>query len=267
MRLAAKGGATQPEVRGPMMNPAEFPNIARAEASFWWYRGMRAILGGILDPWLKGRSIVRVLEAGCGTGYFAKLLERERGWRVYPADLAWEGLRCGRAMGLDRMSQADLAALPFQDEAFDAVTSMDVLIHFERGEELKPLSELVRVTAPGGLLVLRVSALDALRSRHSQFVSERQRFTRRRLVRAIRDTGVRVLRCTYANCLLLPLALAKFRLWEPLVSRRPASGVQPVPRWLDSLLYSCLRAESVWLGRGHDLPLGQSLILVGEKAA
>ena len=34
--------------------------------------------------------------------------------------------------------------------------------------------------------------------------------------------GIRVLRCTYANSLLLPVALAKFRLWEPLMRQAPA---------------------------------------------
>ena len=66
---------------------------------------------------------------------------------------------------------------------------------------------------------------------------------------------------------LLPVALAKFRLWEPLTHAPLASGVEPVPGWLDSLLYACLSLESAWLGAGRNLPLGQSLILIGEKMA
>jgi hypothetical protein len=75
-------------------------------------------------------------------------------------------------------------------------------------------------------------------------------------------TSVRVLRCSYANSLLLPVALAKFRLWEPLLRMPPASGVEPVPGWLDRLLYAPLALEAALLRAGIDLPLGQSLVHV-----
>jgi hypothetical protein len=77
--------------------------------------------------------------------------------------------------------------------------------------------------------------------------------------------GVRVLRCTYVNSLLLPVALAKFRVWEPLLRKPPASGVEPVAPWLDKLLYAPLALEAAWLGAGHRFPAGQSLVLIGEK--
>lgn len=248
-----------------MMNDAEFANIASAEEHFWWYRGMRKVLDAALDQAVQKRRFARVLEAGCGTGYNARLFETRRGWRMFPVDLGWEGLEYGRSLGVKRMAQADIATLPFPSEIFDAVISLDVIVHFPRGQELRAARELTRVLAPGGLLVLRVSALDALRSRHSAFACERQRFTRRRLMGMVRECGIRVLRCTYANSLLLPVALAKFRLWEPLLRRPAESGVRPVAAWLDRLLYCPLALESAWIRAGGNFPLGQSLVLIGEK--
>ena len=247
------------------MNPAEFANIARVEQDFWWYRGMREILFGMLDPVVKARKIARVLEAGCGTGYFARCCEQRYSWRVTAVDLGWEGLTYGRGLGLERMAQCDIAALPFPAHAFDLVMSLDVIVHFPRGEEGRAAAELARVLAPGGLLVLRVSALDILRSRHSEFTCERQRFTRARLARLVESQGVRVLRSVYANALLLPVAIAKFRLWEPLLRQPAASGVAPVAGWLDRLLHAPLAVEARWLARGHGFPVGQSLIFIGEK--
>jgi len=206
------------------------------------------------------------MEAGCGTGHMASRLERRYGWRMFPTDLEHEGLLYGLRNGLhESMAQADITALPFASGWFDVVASLDVIAHFPRGEEYRAFREMVRVLSPGGLLVLRVSALDILRSRHSEFTCERQRFTRRRLIETVGSHGVRVLRCTYANSLLLPVALAKFRIAEPLLRAKPTSGIQPVAGWLNQLLYSALRLEAAWLGSGRNLPLGQSLILIGER--
>ncbi len=247
------------------MNPAEFDFLARAEQDFWWFRGMRRILFGLLDPLARTRTIERVLEAGCGTGHFAGVLAQRYGWRVFPLDLAWEGLRYGRTLGIDRLVQADIRRLPFPAACFDAVFSLDVLVHFPEGEERRPLAELARVLRPRGLLVLRTAALKILRSRHSLFTGERQRFTAGRLLKAIEDCGVRPIRSTYANTLLMPVALAKFRIWEPLLRKPPASGLAPLPRWLNALLTRLLHAEAALLRTGLRFPLGQSLIVIGEK--
>ena len=143
--------------------------------------------------------------------------------------------------------------------------SFDVLQQFRPGEERRALAEMARVVKPGGLLALRVSAFRALRSRHSEFVRERQRYTRPQLRRLVEDAGFRILRATYANTLLSPVALLKFRLVEPLQSKRAESGIQPEPQWLDRALYGALAAEAAWLRAGFNLPFGQSLLLIGEK--
>ena len=248
------------------MNPAEFSNIARSERELWWYRGMRDIFFSLVEPCIAGRTISRALEAGCGTGYFSHLLQSERSWPMFPLDISTEGLRYARALGVAAPVQGDIRNLPFADGTFDLVVSMDVLVHITRGEEAAPVRELVRVLRRGGLLVVRAAAFDWLRSRHSQFVSERQRFTRRRLVDLFTAAGATVHRATYANSLLLPVALAKFRIWEPLLRAPVASGVEPVAPWLNRMLYRMLAIEARWLRAGRSLPVGQSVIVVAEKA-
>lgn len=266
MRGSSEGQAISPTgLQPPGMNPAELDNIAANESNHWWYRGMREMFEAMLSRHLAGKRISRALEAGCGTGYMADWLRSQYGWKVLPVDIESAALRYTRHAKLLDSAQADIRFLPFRDASFDIVLSFDVLVHVSRGDERKCLAEFFRVMAPGGLLVLRAAAFDALRSRHSEFIEEKQRFTRRGLTEAVVESGFRVLQCTYANCLLVPVAFAKFRMWEPLLRKPPASGVDALPDWLNKLLYAALAMEAKWFRWGHSIPLGQSLMLIGEK--
>jgi SAM-dependent methyltransferase len=248
-----------------MINPSEIANIARTEETLWWFRGMRAISFGLLDALVRQARPRQVLEAGCGTGHFAGAFRERYGVDVTALDLEPEAVRyCRRRPGL-RPVRGSVTALPFCNAAFDLVACLDVLPHFPPGDERLPFSELVRVVRPGGFLLLRAAALRVFRSRHSEFVWERQRFTRRQLAQLARAGGLRVRRLTYANFLLTPVAFAKFRVWEPLTRQPPASGLAPPPAWLDTLLYTPLALENSWISRGGSFPWGQSLILLAEK--
>lgn len=254
----SKAGLATPE-----MNEAEFANIEALEERMWWFRGQRKILDQILDPVAAG--IGRALEAGCGTGYQSREFTRRYGWRMTPLDLSAEGLRQGQRLGVGDLVQGDLQRLPFADRAFDAVLSLDVIVHFPPGEEGLAFTELARVLRPGGLFVVRVSALSILRSRHSIFTHEKQRFTASHLRRSAAAAGIDALRVTYANSLLVPVALLKFRIWEPLMRAKPASGVAPMPGWLDAMFFGLLKTEAWLIGAGVNLPIGQSVLLVGRK--
>ncbi len=246
------------------MNPAEFQNIARAEEQMWWFAGMRKIL----DAWiskLPNDRFERVLEGGCGTGFMSTWLAQRYGWRMFPVDLDFAGLSFGKQLGVPRMTQSDIARLPFAKECFDAVVSLDVLVHFPRGGEAVALREFHRVIRPGGRLILRVSALDILRSRHSIFAHERQRFTRKRIQDSVREAGFRVDDCSYANSLLLPVALFKFRVWEELTRQEAKSGVAVPAAPLNSLLQGVLGLEAAWLRLGGHFPLGQSILVLATK--
>ncbi|MCW5962977.1 MAG: class I SAM-dependent methyltransferase, partial [Bryobacterales bacterium] len=160
------------------INPAEFAHIAATEESFWWFQGMDRMLWDLLCSQatvFRGRA---VCEVGCGTGWVsAQFRARYPECPITSLDLELAGLSYARRRELDHLVLGDIRRLPLASASFRLLMALDVIAHLGRGEERLALEEFARVLAPGGLLLLRASAFHWLRSRHSEFVHERQRYT------------------------------------------------------------------------------------------
>jgi SAM-dependent methyltransferase len=247
------------------MTPEELHNIYRAETDFWWYEGMRAVTWGLLDELLP-RGLSKGLDAGCGTGMNALTFESRYGVPMYGVDLARLGVEYCRKRGVARTAVASVLSLPFPDQEFDLVSSIDVFPVLPPGGDEQALREFRRVLKPSGWLFLRAAAFRSLRSRHSQYVSEGHRYRAGELLRKLESNAFTVVRWTYANSILSPVAWVKFRIWENLTRQAPQSGVaQSLPSWLNGLLLTALQQEAALIRAGMRLPFGQSLMIVARK--
>lgn len=93
-----------------------------------------------------------VLDAGSGEGYGAAILA-DSASSVTGVDLEQEVVEHAAARyPAVRFEKADLLALPFPDETFDAVVSLQVIEHLQRPREF--VSECARVLRERGVLVL-----------------------------------------------------------------------------------------------------------------
>ncbi len=100
---------------------------------------------------------VRILDVGSGTGYYLNLL-RKRGLNCVGVDLSENMLRQSKHVYPDLIVQlADARWLPFLDDSFDAVISIETLRYFSDRKPL--LKEIFRVTKPGGTLFITAAPL------------------------------------------------------------------------------------------------------------
>jgi len=181
---------------------------ARAEARHFWFRGFRAFVTPLLRRALDGRADARLLDCGCGTGANVDLLSRFG--RAYGFDLSAVGLRLGREAGRTRLARATVTAAPFPSEAFDLVSSFDVLYSLEDGDERAAISEMYRLLRPGGYALVNVAAMEVLRGDHSVLSRERRRYSRADLRRRLEAAGFVVERITYTNAtLFLPMVVGR----------------------------------------------------------
>ena len=103
---------------------------------------------------------IRYLEAGCGTSTFL-LSVMGRGNDAYGIDMGSESLELGRskipyynlpAEWNERIVEGDASATPFESNAFDLVVGHQFIEHVDHIPAT--MQELVRVTKPGGHIVL-----------------------------------------------------------------------------------------------------------------
>lgn len=247
------------------MEQAEYAVMAAVEDRHWWYGGMRAISAALLDTVYAGRTDLRILDAGAGTGGNMRFLRRYGS--VAGIDLASEAIALGRERVPGVLARASVLELPFADASFDLVTSFDVLYHRAVPDETPALHETVRVLRPGGHMLIRLPAYEFLRSKHDRAVHTRRRYTDASARALLEGAGMRVVRSSYINTLLLPIPLVQRLLERAIPALEQSDSDLALPSTLvNEALRWPLAAEATWLARGHSFPVGLSVLCLAQRS-
>jgi ubiquinone/menaquinone biosynthesis C-methylase UbiE len=175
-------------------------------------RGRHAVARKLLQPSLSDR----VLDVGCGSGYFERhyligKVERVRAVDVNAAAIAYAQQRGGR----EHFIVAPAENLPFEDASFDKVLCLDTLEHVE--DARAAISEIHRVLKTDGLLVLSVpndflNFLDRRKDHRESHFSEQE-------MRELLGTAFRIEQM-WKTALLPPLITRFLRIAGKLHIRR-----------------------------------------------
>jgi len=252
------------------MQAEDYEYLYRLEEDFWWFPGMREITAALLDPFLPTRDRV-ILDAGCGTGGNLEWLSRYAGdGRVVGIDLISTALDFCRERRHERLVQASATDLPFAAQSFDLVTSFDVLAQIPGpGADDQAMREMFRVLKPGGVAFVRGAAYRWMKSGHDRALGTERRYDLDELREKLKCAGFEILRETYANSLLFPVAAIRRLLLKRLGLADEGSDVKPLPKnlqWLNRVMTNALLWEAKRLrDPGVKLPVGLSAICVARR--
>ncbi|HEV7860900.1 MAG TPA: class I SAM-dependent methyltransferase [Pyrinomonadaceae bacterium] len=113
-----------------------------------------------------------VLDLGCGGGLLALLKRKEV--TLTGVDISADCALISRRNGYDRACVARLTALPFLDQSFDYVVSLDVMGHIEFAEKDAVLAEIKRVLRPDGVTLHGIECLDREKRKDYDQMSEEE---------------------------------------------------------------------------------------------
>lgn len=254
------------------MNRIEYLRMYEAENRHWWYVGLHELILAIIarESRRLGRAL-DIFDAGCGTGRLCQLMSGQ-GHRVAGCDASDEALRLCRLRGTDGMTLTDLNSIELAPQAYDVITSIDVLYHTDIIDDVAVLRRLRNGLKPGGILILNLVAHEFLRSTHDLAVHTRQRYTKRMLRERLQSAGFDVRRAGYRVGIMFPL-IAVYRLMARLMttsSADPAEVVsdvalpQPV---VNGLLQKALRLENRLIMSGTLLPIGSSIFAIAGRGS
>jgi 2-polyprenyl-3-methyl-5-hydroxy-6-metoxy-1,4-benzoquinol methylase len=112
---------------------------------------LRLIFGALLRP--EDVRDKAVLDAGCGTGHFSRVLA-SWGARLVSLDIGERLLQETQKKAATKTVHASLLDIPFADGNFSLVLCTEAIEH--TADPRRAVAELGRVTAPGGWLVITV---------------------------------------------------------------------------------------------------------------
>ena len=113
-----------------------------------------------------------VLDLGCGEGVLALL--KRKGVLLAGVDISERCAQSAHCNGYDAALSAELLRLPFADQSFDYVVSLDVLGHVAFEEKDAVLREIKRVLRPGGVTMHGIECLDRERRKDYDEMTEEE---------------------------------------------------------------------------------------------
>ena len=106
----------------------------------------RARYNEVLDSFEKHRSSNKILDIGCGYGFFLEVA-KERGWEVYGTELSDEAIAICEAKGI-KTFKGKIIDNSYSDEKFDIITSFEMIEHINYPIEYT--QQIKRLLKPGG---------------------------------------------------------------------------------------------------------------------
>lgn len=122
------------------------------DRQFWWDEAHRRMYDEFCRRLLAGRS-GRLLDVGCGLGYFVRRASQMSGWDAFGSEMSLPAVEFAReVLGLRTVVQGRVQDAGFEQTSFNVITLWDVIEHVPDPDPM--LSYLSSLFMPAGMLFI-----------------------------------------------------------------------------------------------------------------
>lgn len=227
--------------------------ILKDSENSWWYKGRTYSLKSLLATSDQG-NFFPVLDFGAGFGAMFSYLRAFGEVDGYEIDA--EAAKHALSRGYKEVFTT-VAALIKNNKRYSLIGAFDVVEHIEKDYEALLLMHALLVS--DGVLLVSVPAYNFLWSEHDDQNHHFRRYTKKELIQLFQKTGFEIVRVSYWNTLLFPVAVI-----ARLIFRKGGGEALTPTTFINALLTSIVFAESKIL-RLFSFPFGTGLVAVCKK--
>jgi SAM-dependent methyltransferase len=249
--------------------PSEgFALTDKIEASSFWCLSRARLLKQIIAKYATGKSSIRFLELGCGTGFFIRELAKNKKFNITGSDIYLAGLKYAK----EKLPGADFVQIDatsnYMHEQFDMIGAFDVIEHIEDDEMV--IKNIYKSLLPKGYFIVTVPQYAFLWSKLDDIVKHKRRYSRTELLFKLRDGGFDIVFQSSFVFVLFP-----FMLISRLLDRKQSGGDHvsqgemeervKLPKMINWFFDKLMRIDEFLIKCGVSLPVGGSLLVVARK--
>ena len=239
-----------------------FERLFKVEAANFWFRGRNKLLIWALRKYFPQAE--SFFEIGCGTGYVLSGIRKEfQNLHLYGSDIFANGLSYAEKRLSDvLLFQMDARRIPFEKE-FDVLGAFDVLEHID--EDAIVLQQMFRAIKSGGGMLITVPQHRFLWSKVDKYSFHKRRYTKKELIKKVKNAGFQIVFITSFVSFLLPLMFLSRMRREVSADKFDLLAELKIGYTKNRALENVLTTERIFIKHGFSFPAGGSLLIIAKR--
>ena len=231
------------------------------EENYWWFVARNFIVKSLIKKKCNISHGDIILDAGCGTGGFAKILAND--YQMLCLDTSEIALDYCRKRGLEHLFLTTIDGFPKSNWNVQAVTMLDVIEHID--DDVKTVADVSSIISKNGYFIVTVPAYQWMWSQHDELHMHKRRYTKKTITNLLITNGFSIDYASYLNFFLfLPAVLKRLIGSKIHKTNEIQSPVDKLPAFLNSLFRNVFKLEAYLLPLIR-FPFGLSVIVIARK--